>query len=108
MFFKREPQTMRLQKFKLFFTTVDNTNHEGTNKYKWGDCENLLCSVPEHLMIGVKHDGYIKDTKGEMYPLANVLSIRWELVEEKIVLDSFLYQYKTSFSDEEVERMKIS
>ena len=106
MFFKREPRTMRLQKFKPFFTTVDNTNHEGINKYKWVDCDNLLCSVPEYLMIGIKHDGYIEDSEGIMYPLKNVLSIRWEFLEEKIVLDSFLYLYQTAFSDEEVETMK--
>ena len=41
------------------------------------------------IMISVKSDGYIEDKNRVMYPLENVISIEWKLIEERIFVDSF-------------------
>lgn len=35
------------------------------------------------MMIDIKSDGYLEDNYGVMYPLANIVSIDWQLVDEK-------------------------
>ena len=100
---KREPDTLLLQRYQAFFTTVDGVKHEG-RVYKW--CDSTY-SVREYLMERTAGDGYLKDRKGlNMYPLQNILSIQFEVVEEKIVLDNFYHEYKMFFTDEEVKKMK--
>lgn len=81
-------KTITLRKFKPVFTTIDGNTHIG-NEYKYGIVERLLCTIPEYIMIDIKSDGYIKDHRNVMYPLANIMSIDWTLEDEKIVEDSF-------------------
>ena len=52
-------------------------------------------------MCYVKDDGYIKDKNDIMYPLTNVISIEWELMNLKIVEDNF-GMYQVWVSDDEV------
>lgn len=110
MFWKnknKEPKkvkTICLQKFRPIFVTTDGKKHEGC-KYKYANADGLLCSVPEYLMKCNKSDGYMEDMQGIMYPLQNIISITWELVGEKIVLDNFNHDWQIFFSNEEVGKM---
>ena len=81
-------KTVTVQKFRPVFTTVDGNTHIGW-EYKYGIVERLLCSVPEYIMIDVKSDGYMKDHRGVIYPLGNIVSIDWTLEDEKVVEDKF-------------------
>ena len=83
---KKEDVT--LQKFRTNFTTVDGAQHVGAT-YNWAIAERPICPVPEYIMISIKEDGYLMDVDRLMYPLYNIISIEWELVEEKRVEDQF-------------------
>lgn len=102
---QKKPKTIKLQRFQPFFITTDNVRHEGIDRYKWANSNGLLCSVPEYIMIGIKSDGYIKDINDFMYPIQNIISIEWKLLEEKIVLDNFYHEWDIFFSDKQVEKM---
>lgn len=84
--FKKEMVT--LQKYRPVFTTVDSNTHIGL-EYKYGIAERVKRGIPEYLMIDINSDGYIKDHRNVMYPLANVVSIDWQLEDEKEVEDDF-------------------
>lgn len=106
MFWKikdKKPKTITLQRFQPYFTTIDNVVHEGIDTYKWANANGLRCSVPEYLMIYVKSDGYMEDKEHVMYLIQNIISIKWKLLEEKIVLDEFYREI--FFDDEEVSKM---
>jgi len=100
--FKKDKVT--LQKFKPFFVTVDGVQHEGSC-YNWGILDRLRCSVPEYIMIDIKSDGYIEDKNKIMYPLFNVVSIEWKLLEEKVVEDNFR-DYQVFVTTKELERVQ--
>lgn len=99
-----EKEKVTVQKFKPFFTTTDGVEHEGLN-YNWGISNRLRCTVPEFIMIDVKSDGYIEDKDKVMYLLKNVISIRWELLEERIVENNF-DTYKLFVTTEELDKLK--
>jgi hypothetical protein len=40
-------------------------------------------------MYDVSSDGYLKDKEGVMYILSNIISIDWQVVEEKEVEDKY-------------------
>ena len=101
----KEPKIMHLQRFQPFFITTDGENHEGINTYKWFNADGLLCSVPEFLMIDIKSDGYLEDRNNVMYPLQNVVSIVWKLIDQKVVLDNFYHDFQVAFSNKEVSKM---
>ena len=69
------------------------------------NADGLLCTVPEYIMIDIKSDGYIEDQNDIMYPLQNILSIDWKLIDEKVVLDNFSHEFKVVFTDKEVAKM---
>lgn len=102
---KKKPKIITLQKFQPFFTTIDNVKHEGIDRYKWAISDGLSCTVPECIMITIKSDGYMKDKNDVIYPIQNIISIEWKLLEEKVVLDNFYHQWDIFFSDKEVEKM---
>lgn len=97
-------KTICLQKFQPFFITTDGVEHEGY-KYNWFNADRLLCTVPEYIMINIKSDGYIEDQNDVMYPLQNILSINWKLIDQKVVLDNFSHEFKVVFTDKEVAKM---
>lgn len=101
---QKKPKTITLQQFQPFFVTTDNIQHQG-NIYNWTNPDELLCTVPEYIMIEIKSQGYIEDKNDVMYPLQNIISIEWKLLKEKIVLDKFYHKWDIFFSDEEVEKM---
>lgn len=110
MFFKmknkksKKQKVIHLEKYKPVFITTDNVEHIGY-EYKWFNDDGLLCSVPEYMMISIKSDGYLEDNKGIMYPLQNILSIDWKLIDSKIVADNFYHEWQVCFSDKEVSEM---
>lgn len=97
-------KTALLQKYQPIFITVDGESHVGC-EYKWANDSGLLCSVPKYIMIYIEQDGYMEDKDGIFYPLQNIVSIKWKLLEQKNVADIFSNTYQIFFSDEEVEAM---
>ena len=101
---KKDQKIIHLQRFQPSFITTDGLEHKGY-KYNWFNADGLLCTVPEYIMIYIKSDGYIKDQNDVMYPLQNILSIDWKLIDEKVVLDNFSHELKVVFTDKEVLKM---
>ena len=83
-----EKRKVTVQKYKSFFVTTDGERHEGVDS-KWGIVGRLSSTIPQYLMRDIKIAQYIEDKDGVMYPLSNVVSIKWELLEERIVEDNF-------------------
>ena len=77
---KPKYKTIKLEKVFAEFKTVDGEMHR-TLLYKWFNKSALLCSVGEYIMAQIKKDGYIKDNHKKMYPLSNVISIEWLVVD---------------------------
>ena len=100
----KKPKVIHLQRFQPLFITTDGVEHEGY-KYNWFNADGLLCTVPEYIMIDIKSDGYIEDQNDVMYPLQNILSIDWKLIDEKVVLDNFRHEFEVVFTNREVEKM---
>ena len=100
----KEPKVIHLQRFQPIFITTDGTKHKGY-KSNWFNADGLLCTVPEYIMIDIKSDGYIEDQNDVMYPLQNILSIDWKLIDEKVVLDNFSHKFEVVFTDKEVAKM---
>ena len=101
---QKKPRVILLQRFQPFFITTDGVEHEGC-EYNWFNADGLSCTVPEYIMIHIKSDGYIEDQNDIMYPLQNILSIDWKLIDEKVVLDNFIHEFKVVFTDKEVAKM---
>lgn len=101
--FKRifERENVTIQKFKPFFITIDGVEHEGRN-YNWCISDRISCTVPEYLMISIRSDKYIEDKNEVMYMLTNIISVRWELVGEKVVEDNF-DRYRCFVTTKELE-----
>lgn len=91
------------QKYQAIFKTVDGQIHNGT-EYNWACREQLSCSVQEHLMTYTQCNGYLEDEFGKMYPLENIISIEWKLLEVQTIT-TFLPRYKVFYSDEELKKL---
>ncbi|MDF2881271.1 MAG: hypothetical protein K0R54_1828 [Clostridiaceae bacterium] len=102
---EKEIPVSKLQKVYPIFKTTDGVEHEGIT-YKWANRSGLRCSVGEYLMYDINRDGYIMDKDHVMYPLANVLSIIWNIVEKKNVEEIYSRYHQIFFTDEEVVEMK--
>lgn len=102
---KELSKTLSLQRFQPFFITIDGEKHEGYDRYKWINADELIPGVPDYLMQSIVIRGYIEDKNNVMYPLNNILSIEWRLIGEKTVLDNFTHDYTIQFGDDEVEKM---
>lgn len=99
------PQICVLQMYRTIFITKDGEEHLGVT-YKYADSSRLSVSVPEYIMVNIEDNGYIKDINGVMYPLQNIASIEWKLVDEKIKqCYPGEYRFQIFFDDEEVENM---
>ena len=96
-----EKDKVIVQKFKPFFITTDGVQHEGLD-YNWGIANRVRCTIPDYLMIDIKSDGYIKDKNKIMYPLSNVVSIEWKLLDERNVIDNFS-EYQVFVTEEKLE-----
>jgi hypothetical protein len=83
-----EKEKINIRKYKPVFITVDGKEHEGP-EYNWIIINRLKCSAPEYIMIDVTSDGYLRDKKGIMYILSNIISIDWQVVEKREVEDNY-------------------
>lgn len=83
-----EKEKITIRRYKPIFVTVDGKEHEGYT-YNWIITNRLRCSPPNYIMIDVTSDGYLKDTNGVMYLLNNIVSIDWQIVEERQVDDTY-------------------
>ena len=101
MFRKVKKRKVTVQKFNPFFVTTDGKIHKGVDS-NWYIADRINCTVPQFIMIDIKSDGYIEDEYGVMYPLTNVVSIKWELLDEIIIEDNF-GEYNVTVTTEELE-----
>lgn len=83
-----ENPKIKIQRYKPVFVTVDGKEHEGLT-YNWIIPTRIKCSPSTYIMYGVSSDGYLKDKEGVMYILSNIISIDWQVVEEKEVEDKY-------------------
>lgn len=79
--------TVDVRKYKPVFTTIDNVVHEGY-VYNWIILQRVTDAL-DYLMCDVKADGYLRDTQNIIYPLSAILSIKFEVVDERRVQDTF-------------------
>lgn len=76
-FFKKSTPLIEVIHYSVYFKTIDGNKHQYTH-FRYADPAQLNCSIPEYIMCKVKMDGYFKDDDGLMYPLQNVVEIKWE------------------------------
>lgn len=69
-------KTIEVEHYSVFFTTVDGKEH-CFNCFRFANPKVIPCSIPEYIMIDVRHDGYLMDNDEIMYPLQNIISIKW-------------------------------
>ena len=84
MFKFKKPIMIKVEHYTVFFKTIDNKNHS-FHRYRFANPNVINCSIPEYIMIEVKHNGYLIDDNNVMYPLQNIISITWEKDNEKEV-----------------------
>ncbi len=79
--FKRQKPLITVYHYTAIFMTVDGKTHfNHTFRYLYLDA--LACTGSEYLMIGKK---YLTDDDGIMYPMENIISIKWEIDDSKEV-----------------------
>lgn len=76
-----------VRKYRPVFTTIDNVVHVGY-EYNWIILQRVINAL-DYLMCDVKADGYLRDTQDIIYPLTAILSIKFEIVDEQKVQDTF-------------------
>ena len=103
------PINSHFEKWVCSFVTVDNKIHLRHYDKLWSKASGLICTVPEYLMIENKECGYLKDDEGVMYPLENIVSIKWMLLEEcdRKLPDTMEAGRKIYFSPEELEKYAV-
>ena len=79
-FFKKEPEMITVYSYRAIFKTIDGEIHYSYFKYL--DTSILTHDGPTYIMLGKK---YLKDEDGVMYPLQNIISIKWEINDAKEV-----------------------
>lgn len=57
-------------------------------------------------MISIKDDGYIKDEEGVVYPIQNVVSITWQVDDERTVIAKHS-EWDYWFSNDEMNKMEV-
>lgn len=73
-----------VEKWGATFKTLDGDEHSFRHKF-YIDPNTIRCSIPEWIMIDIKHEGYIM--VGETaYPFQNIISIDWYCVEKGVSL----------------------
>lgn len=102
-----KPKIITMKQFTAKFVTTDSFEHETGKQWNFIAEDYLYSSGPDYLMIGIKSRGYIKDEKGLMYPLTNVLSIEWSVVEEAIIFDK-LKEFEVFATKEEVNKFLVT
>lgn len=57
-------------------------------------------------MISINSDGYIQDEEGIMYPITNVLSIKWKQLDKICKIGTYDKHYQMWFDKEEIDKME--
>ena len=106
---KSSPVDSHFEKWVCSFVTVDNKTHLRRYDRLWSKASGLICTVPEYLMIENKECGYLKDDEEVMYPLENIVSIKWMLLEEcdRKLPDTMEAGRKIYFTQEELEEYAV-
>lgn len=93
--------------YTVFFTTIDNKKHK-YSCFSYVNPNSITCSIPDYLMIFVKNKGYIEDDAGIMYPLQNIISIKWTMDSTIKVIETSPYEvfYHLSEAIDEQENEK--
>ena len=78
--FKKEPEMVTVYSYQAIFKTIDQEEHHSYFKYL--DIDTLACDAPRYIMLGKK---YLIDNDDIMYPLENIISIKWEIYDAKEV-----------------------
>lgn len=94
-----KPELVDLVKYKAIFKTVDGEWHE-YNKYNYADPESIIRSIPEYIMIDTK---YMRDNNYNMYPLENIICIKWEIsdVIENVIKKRYGGEFSYTFYEKE-------
>ena len=74
-------KTVELRRYIAEFKTTDGEIHK-FSRYRFANPKAIICTIPEYIMVDVKSDGYMTDDDGIMYPLSNVVSIKWIPTDE--------------------------
>lgn len=75
---EKEVETTTLEKYKIVFKTVDGECHE-FHGMEYCDKAQISCSPGEYYMIGKE---YLKDDDGQIYPINNIIKIKFEKISE--------------------------
>lgn len=81
-----EEQTITVEHWVAEFTTVDGKVHHDYH-FPFVTPEKVLYTIPRYLMIGVK---YLEDSDNIIYPIENIVSIKWYQDATKNVLEKDL------------------
>jgi hypothetical protein len=73
----KKPKTTTLEKYHIHFKTVDGEMHEFTRLCA-ANPNAIVCSIPDYYMIDKK---YLEDDEDVKYPVNNIISIQFELVD---------------------------
>jgi hypothetical protein len=73
----KKPKTTTLEKYHIYFKTVDGEMHEFTRLCA-ANPNAIVYSIPDYYMLGKK---YLEDDEDVKYPINNIISIRFELVD---------------------------
>lgn len=84
LIFGTETITIEVEHYSVFFTTIDGKEH-CYNNYRFANPKVITCSIPEYIMIDVRHNGYLTDNDKIMYPLQNIVSIEWKKDKTKTI-----------------------
>lgn len=93
------------QKKRAIFITVDGKQHIYTRS-NYLRVSNLFCSYEKYAMISISEDGYILDDEGIMYPLQNVVSIAWDLIDEIRKIDKDDVMFKVWYTKNEIDKWR--
>ena len=75
----KKPNTTTLEKYHIHFKTIDGEMHTFTRLCAANPNAITSKDVPNYYMIDRK---YLEDDEEVKYPINNIISIRFELVEE--------------------------
>lgn len=99
---KKEVPKLKLQLIQAEFKTTDGEIHKSYN-HGWFNVSCLSCNAVEYLMMDFVRDGYIEGNDNAMYPLTNVISIKWDIVDEKEIPDNGIKFPKIIYSSKDIE-----
>lgn len=85
------PKTTTLEKYHIHFKTIDGVEHICTHMC-YADPSTISCSIGNYYLIGEK---FLRDDDDVQYPMCNVVSIRFELVN---TLENVIQLYQDPYS----------